>query len=91
MFFITANATAGKDATEILLASQYEGVQRAVELGMVVKVNTVLIPGINEAEIPRLQSGLRAGRLCHECHAIDSPGRPGTYSGTNCRVSGRGT
>lgn len=44
----------GKDAAEILLASQYEGVQRAVELGMVVKVNTVLIPGINEAEVSQI-------------------------------------
>lgn len=44
----------GKEAGEILLASQYEGVQRAVELGMVVKVNTVLIPGINEAEVSEI-------------------------------------
>lgn len=49
----------GKEAAEILLASQYEGVQRAVELGMVVKINTVLIPGINEAEIPQIAERIR--------------------------------
>jgi nitrogen fixation protein NifB len=49
----------GKDAAEILLASQYEGVQRAVELGMVVKINTVLIPGINEAEIPLIAERIK--------------------------------
>ncbi len=49
----------GKDAAEILLASQYEGVQRAVELGMVVKINTVLIPGINETEIPAIAERIR--------------------------------
>ncbi len=49
----------GKDAAEILLASQYEGVQRAVELGMVVKVNTVLIPGINDAEIPEIAEKIK--------------------------------
>jgi nitrogen fixation protein NifB len=49
----------GKDAAEILLSSQYEGVQRAVELGMVVKVNTVLIPGINEAEVPMIAERIK--------------------------------
>lgn len=49
----------GEAAAEILLASQYEGVQRAVELGMVVKVNTVLIPGINDAEIPQIAERIR--------------------------------
>lgn len=49
----------GQDATEILLASQHEGVQRAVELGMVVKINTVLIPGINEAEIPQIAERIK--------------------------------
>ena len=49
----------GTAAAEILLASQYEGVQRAVELGMVVKVNTVLIPGINDAEIPQIAERIK--------------------------------
>ncbi len=49
----------GQDAAEILLACQYEGVQRAVELGMVVKVNTVLIPGINQAEIPQIAERIK--------------------------------
>lgn len=49
----------GEAAAEILLASQYEGVQRAAQLGMVVKVNTVLIPGINEAEIPQIAERIK--------------------------------
>jgi len=49
----------GEAAGEILLASQYEGVQRAAQLGMVVKVNTVLIPGINEAEIPQIAERIK--------------------------------
>lgn len=50
----------GLDAAEILLASQYEGVQRACQLGLVVKVNTVLIPGINDAEIPLIAERIKS-------------------------------
>ena len=58
---ITYNGTryTGEAAAEILLASQYEGVQRACKLGMVVKVNTVLIPGVNDAEIPLIAERIR--------------------------------
>lgn len=49
----------GETAAEILLASQYEGVQKACELGLVVKVNTVLIPGINDGEIPRIAERIK--------------------------------
>lgn len=49
----------GMEAAEILLASQYEGVQQACELGLVVKVNTVLIPGINDREIPQIAERIK--------------------------------
>ncbi|MCL2143174.1 MAG: nitrogenase cofactor biosynthesis protein NifB [Methanomassiliicoccaceae archaeon] len=44
----------GKEASERLLANQLEGIEKCVGLGMLVKVNIVLIPGINDAHIPKL-------------------------------------
>jgi nitrogen fixation protein NifB len=41
----------GLEMGEILIARQLEGIRRAAALGMTVKVNTVLIPGINNAHI----------------------------------------
>ena len=42
----------GEEGAAILIKNQFEGVLRAAELGLVVKVNTVLIPGVNDAQIP---------------------------------------
>jgi nitrogen fixation protein NifB len=36
----------------ILIKNQFKGLKMAAELGLVIKVNTVLIPGINDLEIP---------------------------------------
>ncbi len=41
----------GLDALNILISNQIEGVELAVERGMIVKVNTVLIPGINDHHV----------------------------------------
>lgn len=42
----------GIEGASILVENQLEGVRRAAELGMTVKVNSVLIPGINDLQIP---------------------------------------
>lgn len=42
----------GLEAAELLLHRQWNGLSNAVEAGFMVKVNTICIPGINEAEIP---------------------------------------
>jgi nitrogen fixation protein NifB len=44
----------GVEAAEILISNQLEGLRMAAGFGMTVKVNTVLIPGINEEEVPLL-------------------------------------
>jgi nitrogen fixation protein NifB len=51
----------GREAADLLLANQWRGLEMAVSAGLVVKVNTVFIPGVNEAEIPMIAE--RAGRL----------------------------
>ncbi len=42
----------GEEGAAILLANQLEGLKRAADYGMTIKVNTVYIPGVNEAEVP---------------------------------------
>ena len=44
----------GKEAAERLIKNQKEGVRICADLGMVVKINIVMIPGINDKEIPEL-------------------------------------
>jgi len=42
----------GVEGAEILINNQFEGLKRAGELGLTIKVNSVLVPGINEGQIP---------------------------------------
>ncbi len=44
----------GKEAAEVLIACQTEGIERCSALGMLVKVNIVMIPGINDGHISDL-------------------------------------
>ena len=53
----------GEEAAEILINRQQQGIKKVVSRGMVVKVNTVLIPGINADHVPEIArrcSGLGA-------------------------------
>ncbi len=50
----------GEEAARILIANQLEGIKRAASFGMTVKVNTVYIPGVNEAEVPRIAERIRS-------------------------------
>jgi len=49
----------GKEAAERLLTNQLEGIGRCIALGMLVKVNIVLIPGINDTHIPDLVNAVK--------------------------------
>jgi nitrogen fixation protein NifB len=44
----------GKKGAEILIKNQLDGIKKAVLLGLEVKVNTVLIPGINDEHIEKI-------------------------------------
>jgi len=41
----------GKDAAELLLDRQIKGIEKAVKMGFTIKINSVLIPGINDFHI----------------------------------------
>jgi nitrogen fixation protein NifB len=42
----------GKEAAECLICNQTRGLRNAIDAGFMVKVNSVFIPGVNNAEIP---------------------------------------
>jgi nitrogen fixation protein NifB len=42
----------GPEGARILIANQLEGLERAAGYGMTIKVNTVLIPGVNDDQVP---------------------------------------
>jgi len=41
----------GEDATRVLIGAQLSGIREITELGVVVKINTVLVPGVNNESI----------------------------------------
>ena len=49
----------GREGAEILIAQQMAGIARAVEYGVTVKVNTVLIPGINDGQVTLIAEKVR--------------------------------
>jgi nitrogen fixation protein NifB len=49
----------GREAAEILIASQTRGIQAALDAGLAVKVNTVLIPGVNDRHLDKMARYLK--------------------------------
>jgi nitrogen fixation protein NifB len=49
----------GEEGFRLLLSRQMEGIRRSVEAGIVVKVNSVLLPGINDEHLPTVAERLR--------------------------------
>lgn len=50
----------GAEGAKILIENQFEGVRRAGELGMTMKINSVLTPGINDSQIPLIAERVKA-------------------------------
>ena len=44
----------GVEGARLLIEKQLEGIKRAAEKGIVVKINSVLVPGINDKHIPEV-------------------------------------
>ena len=49
----------GVEAVRILINGQLEGIERAAGYGMTIKVNTVLVPGINDDQVPLIARRIR--------------------------------
>ena len=54
----------GIEGAKLLLSQQMKGIEEAVRRNMIVKINTVYIPGINEDHIP---CDCKEGRRIREC------------------------
>ncbi len=68
----------GRQAAERLIERQLESIKGAKERGMLVKVNTIIIPGINDAHIPEVtrkvaELGADIQNLLPLCPTADTP------------------
>ena len=50
----------GEEAAKVLIDNQLRGIQAALDAGLALKVNTVLIPGVNDQHMVRLAHRLKA-------------------------------
>jgi nitrogen fixation protein NifB len=50
----------GREASRILSEQQMEGIARLRERGVLVKINSVVIPGVNDAHLPEVTRAVRA-------------------------------
>ncbi len=72
----------GREASRILSERQREGIARLRERGVLVKVNSVVIPGVNDAHLPEVARAVRAAGafLVNLVPLISSP-EHGTHYG----------
>ncbi len=49
----------GNEAAELLLEKQLEGIKTAVSEGLIVKINSVLIPGVNDKHIREMSESIK--------------------------------
>lgn len=74
----------GKEGAKILLEQQLKGIQMLVERGILVKANSVLIPGVNDKELPNVAKKLKElGVFLHNIMPLLSKEEYGTYYGLN--------
>ncbi len=76
----------GREAARILHERQIEGLRRLVEAGILVKVNSVLIPGINDTHLATVNETVRGyGAFLHNIMPLISDPAHGTRFGLDGR------
>lgn len=74
----------GRAAAALLLERQQEGIRRLTARGVLVKINSVLIPGINDRHLDAVSEKVRAwGALLHNVMPLISRPEHGTVFGLN--------
>ncbi|WP_321469439.1 nitrogenase cofactor biosynthesis protein NifB [Halarcobacter sp.] len=74
----------GAEGAKILLEQQLKGIKMLVENGILVKANSVLIPGVNDKELPNVAKKLKElGVFLHNIMPLLSKEEYGTYYGLN--------
>jgi nitrogen fixation protein NifB len=72
----------GEEASAILIGRQLAGLARAVELGILCKVNSVVIPGVNDRHLPIVARQLKSmGIFVHNLMPLISAPEHGTRFG----------
>jgi nitrogen fixation protein NifB len=72
----------GVEAAAILIGRQLAGLARAVELGILCKVNSVVIPGVNDRHLPAVARHLKStGIFVHNVMPLISAPEHGTHFG----------
>lgn len=74
----------GIDGVKILHERQMEGLQALQEADILCKVNSVLIPGVNDEHMPEVNAAIRErGAFLHNIMPLISAPEHGTYFGLN--------
>jgi len=72
----------GHKAANTLITRQLEGLEAASKAGLLIKVNTVLIPGINDHHIEAVSNKIsQLGAMLHNIMPLISDPKHGTYFG----------
>lgn len=72
----------GREAAETLISRQLAGLSAAAQAGLLVKVNTVLIPGVNDRHIEAVSEAVNhRGAMLHNIMPLISEAEHGTYFG----------
>lgn len=72
----------GRDAAAILIEQQLRGLDMLVAAGILVKVNSVMIPGINDAHLPDVNAELKSRNVfLHNIMPLISDPAHGTHFG----------
>lgn len=72
----------GREAAETLIAQQLLGLDRLVARGVQVKINSVLIPGVNDAHLPEVSRVVREkGAMLHNIMPLIARAEHGTHYG----------
>ncbi len=74
----------GKDAAKILVERQLEGLEMLTAKGILVKVNSVMIPGVNDTHLEAVNQAVKSrGAFLHNIMPLISEAEHGTYYGLN--------
>lgn len=74
----------GKEGAQILIDQQIEGIRKLMDRGVLVKINSVLIPGINDLHLSEVSHAIRdMGAFLHNIMPLISQPEHGTYFGLN--------
>jgi nitrogen fixation protein NifB len=75
-------ASFGREAPAILIGQQQKGLEMLTARGILVKVNSVLIPGVNDAHLPEVSKIVKAkGAFLHNVMPLIAEAGHGTFYG----------